>query len=600
MKKHYHLHGSPEWHANRGQSFNASDAPAMMSCSPYKTRSQLLHELHTGITPEVDAATQRRFDDGHRFEALCRPFAEEIIGEELAVFGGSIECEGLSRPLSASFDGMTFMDDVDWEAKTVNDDLRAALPHAGRDSHAYNDAKQLPKVYRVQLEQQLAISFAQKALFSAARFDEQGDVIEERHCWYYPDLQMRAEIIAGWRQFDVDLAAYTPPAPSAVEKLVAEPVEALPAPVIQITGQIALTDNFKVFEERLRQFLEERLIREPKSDQDFADLDQQIKAMKQARESLKAAGAQMLAQVQPVEQATKRQEMLDKLLQQNLSMAERLLKDEKERRRGEIVAGGISALKAHVDALNTRLGRPYMPAVPVDFGGVVKGLKSLASMEDKVASELARAKIDANQIADRIQMNLATLREKAADHVFLFPDTPQIVLKATDDLSTLVTARIAEHKEKEQKHLDAERERIRAEEAAKLQREQEEAERRRVAEEQARAAAQATPAPAAAPAPIPEAEAAVAAPHAVAPAPTVIPMPARPAATPTGKPTLSLGHIKERIAPIQITADGLATLGFTGLKDRGSGSVLFHEAEYPHILAALVAHVQAIQAKQAA
>ena len=78
----------------------------------------------------------------------------------------------------------------------------------------------------------------------------------------------------------------------------------------------------------------------------------------------------------------------------------------------------------------------------------------------------------------------------------------------------------------------------------------------------------------------------------------MIPLPVRAAAAPSTHPTLSLGQIKERIAPLLISAEGLGTLGFVGLKERGS--VLFHEADFPHICAALVAHVQAIQAKQAA
>ena len=75
------VQGSPEWHAHRAQHFNASDAPAMMGASSYRTRSELIKELATGITPEIDAVTQRRFDDGHQFEALARPLAEEIIGD---------------------------------------------------------------------------------------------------------------------------------------------------------------------------------------------------------------------------------------------------------------------------------------------------------------------------------------------------------------------------------------------------------------------------------------------------------------------------------------------------------------------------------------
>lgn len=54
--------GSPEWHAHRAKHFNASDAPAMMGASKYKTRTQLLQEYATGIRPEVDSATQYLFD----------------------------------------------------------------------------------------------------------------------------------------------------------------------------------------------------------------------------------------------------------------------------------------------------------------------------------------------------------------------------------------------------------------------------------------------------------------------------------------------------------------------------------------------------------
>ncbi|MEG2048480.1 MAG: endonuclease, partial [Comamonas sp.] len=61
------VQGSADWHTHRRNHFNASDAPAMMGCSPYKKRSELVKELATGIVPEVDAATQRRFNDGHQF-----------------------------------------------------------------------------------------------------------------------------------------------------------------------------------------------------------------------------------------------------------------------------------------------------------------------------------------------------------------------------------------------------------------------------------------------------------------------------------------------------------------------------------------------------
>lgn len=56
MKTHDLIQGTPEWLAYRAGHFNASDAPAMMGCSPYKTRAELLREVHTGIAPDVDVA----------------------------------------------------------------------------------------------------------------------------------------------------------------------------------------------------------------------------------------------------------------------------------------------------------------------------------------------------------------------------------------------------------------------------------------------------------------------------------------------------------------------------------------------------------------
>ena len=117
MQTHNLVQGSIEWLAHRRQYFNASDAPAMMGVSSYKTRNELLHELHTGMTPSVDAATQRRFEDGHRFEALARPLAEKIIGQDLYPVVGTIV------NLSASFDGLTIDKSVAWEHKTMNAEL---------------------------------------------------------------------------------------------------------------------------------------------------------------------------------------------------------------------------------------------------------------------------------------------------------------------------------------------------------------------------------------------------------------------------------------------------------------------------------------------
>ncbi|MES2634075.1 MAG: YqaJ viral recombinase family protein [Pseudomonadota bacterium] len=606
MKTHDLTPGSDAWHLHRKQHFNASDAPAMMGRSPYRTRTDLLHELHTGLAPTVDASTQRIFDQGHRIEAAMRPIGEAIIGDDLAPVVGT------AGELSASFDGLTFMGHEGWECKTVNDDLRAALPNEGRDSHALNDASKLPLHFRIQMEQQLHVSGARRILFTAGRLSDDDEVIEERHAWYTPDQALCAQIISGWKQFAEDLAAYVPSTAPAVEKIVAEPVEALPAVFVRVEGSIVVHENFDAFEVAVRNFLEHRLIRAPKNDQAFADLEVQIKAMKGAEAALDGAEEGWIAQIEAVSNAKRRKDVLRALVRENRLMAEKILSTEKERRRTEIVMGGTAALKAHVDALNARLGKPYMPIVTADFAGCVKGLKSLASMEDKVAGELARCKIAANDVADRIDINLKWLREHAAAHTFLFADAPGLVLKAHDDLVALAQNRIAAHnaevarkeeeqraqiRAEEQERADREaRTRLAAEQAeqARIQREAEEAERKRIAAAAPAPTAAPTPEPTQPPAavqivaPAPSSQAVVA--NSPLAAPAVIQMAPRPA--PTAAPTLKLGDLNARIAPLSIDAAGLAKLGFVHQATDKSAK-LYHAGDFGAMVDSMVAHLRA-------
>lgn len=198
MQKHDLVQGSPEWLAYRMNHHNASDAPAMLGLSPYKSRDALLLELHTGLASEVSAETQRVFNDGHRFEALARPLAEQIIGEDLYPVVGS-ECK-----LSASFDGLTMLEDVAFEHKSLNNELWAVMVEGitGAD---------LPLHYQVQMEQQCLIAGCERVLFMASKWDADGALVEERHCWYEPNPELRARILAGWTQFEADLCEFVAP-----------------------------------------------------------------------------------------------------------------------------------------------------------------------------------------------------------------------------------------------------------------------------------------------------------------------------------------------------------------------------------------------------
>lgn len=467
------VQGSAEWHAHRRNHFNASDAPAMMGCSAYKKRSELVKELATGIVPEVDAATQRRFDDGHQFEALARPLAEQIIGEDLS------PCVGTRGKYSASFDGLTFMNDTAFEHKTLNSDLRELLARGC-------DGADLPLQYQVQMEQQAMVSGAERILFMASKWTAEGLPVEALHCWYEPNAELRAQIIAGWEQLEKDVAAYDPNAerPAAV---VAEPIESLPAVAVQLQGSLAVVSNLDQVAVAVRAFID-GMVAKPATDQEFADAEAECKALKSGEDAMKAAVASALAQVSDVEAFTRTANDLANLMRTTRLAREKLVTAEKEARRTSLVTDAKKDLDCHIGELEKRLeaidGRPCrFPQVAADFAGAIKGLKSLDSMRDKVAVALTNAKHEANQLADRLEANRKHLMQEDGDWIALFADFATVGTKAAEDFQALAALRIGNHKQQEATRLEAQREQIRKEEAAKLEREAAAAERKRIEEQ---------------------------------------------------------------------------------------------------------------------
>lgn len=441
--------GTQAWLEHRSKFFNASEASAALGLSRYKTRQQLMREKATGVVPEVDEATQRRFDRGHEFEAIARPWAEEIIGAELfpVVLAGKVD--GL--PLSASLDGLTMLEDVAFEHKTGRADLLESL-----------EAGVIPDEYKPQMEQCLLLSGATKCLFMASS----GDREAMRFAWYESDPVVRKNLLAGWAMFDADLAEYrhTEPAREAV----AEPQMALPSVSIQVNGSIALIDNLDVFGEALTAYVE-RINKKPETDDDFATLEATVKNLKKAEDALDAAENGALAQAASIDTMRRTVAMLRGMARSNRLLIDKLVKSEKENRKAQIITEARQAIDDHIVKLNDRIGGRWMPpASATPFAEAIKGLKSLDSMRDKVATALAQAKIDANAIADTIEANRKSLligTENDTSH--LFPDFAQVCTKAREDFAALHAMRM----QQEAARKEAERERIRHEEADRITRE---------------------------------------------------------------------------------------------------------------------------------
>jgi predicted phage-related endonuclease len=434
------VQGTPEWQAHRARHFNASDAPAMMGCSQYKSRDALLRETHLALQPDVDASTQALFDAGHRFEALARPLAEEMIGEALYPVVGT---EG---NLSASFDGLTFAYDIGFEHKKLNNLLRSAIPARSGDGEIPLATEALPLMYRVQMEQQLLISGADKILFMSTAWDEGGNLLEERSCWYLPDLALRKQILDGWAQFEKDLAAYALPQatkPSPVAKAPAS----LPALRIELTGKVT-ANNLPEFKETALAAIRS-VNRELKTDQDFADAEKAVKWCGDVETRLEAAKQHALGQTASIDALFKAIDDISAEARRVRLDLNKLVTQRKGEVKDEAVDKVRRALNQHLQAINAELAPISLPQFPVDFAGAIKGMRSIDSMVEALGATLANAKITADGLARGIRQNILVLEQKGAGYDFLFSDLSQIVHKAPDDFAVLVQARISQHKEAE-------------------------------------------------------------------------------------------------------------------------------------------------------
>lgn len=451
------LQGTDAWHQHRDASYNASEAPAMMGldCNG-NTRTKLIRQKATGIKEEPDAITQQLYDDGHKAEALARPLAEQVVGEGLSPIVVADDVDGL--PLSASLDGSTFGGDVIFEHKALNNTIREALDIDGSSGN-------LPACYRIQMEQQLMLSGAEKCLFMASKWNlKTGELLEEMHTWYTPDLDLRRSIVAGWKQFAVDVANYQHV--EAKPEVVAAPVEALPALIVQVEGRVLAT-NLDVFKEKATSFIagiKTALV----SDQDFADADKMVKFLGDGEKQLAAVKQQAQAQAADIDAVFRTIDGIGEQMRATRLKLEKLVKAEKENRKSAIVNNARLALAEHYNKLNHRIGGNFMPPQSgAMFAEAIKGLKSLASMQDAVDTALARAKIESNEIADRIEVNKKVIDALDAALAALFPDKGTILLKEPEDFNATVYTRVEGHKQRQ----EAERERIRKEEAARLERE---------------------------------------------------------------------------------------------------------------------------------
>lgn len=567
--------GTREWLNARAKCNTASEAPAMMGVSTYMSRSELIRQKATGIVPEPDAATLGRFNAGHEAEAKARPLIEKIIGEELYPI---VATDDTGKYLASS-DGATMLVDTGFEHKLWNESLVADVREGN-----------VPESHRWQLDHQFMVFGFDRIIFVVSDGTEENMV----HCWYYPQPERIAALVAGWDQFEKDVANYqhTDSKPAAV----AEAIEDLPALTVQLVGQVTAS-NLEAFQSVVTariQAINTNLV----TDSDFATADKMVKFLDDGEKKLDMVKSQALSQTASIDQLFRTIDSLKAEMRSKRLTLDKLVKAEKENRKAEIVTKARAELVEHVQGLHKRTGVTCIQIDGCIFAEAVKGLKSLDSMRDKVSVALANAKVEANAIADRIDANRKTVEDMS-----LVPDFAQVCMKAPEDFAALLSMRIQQRKDSEEKRLEAERERIRAEEQAKAQREADAKLAAERAEAARVAAAQAEQVKTVAPQVmdrVNDAEQAGAISGETAGAlREVVASIAADAVIDAAKagPTLKLGEICARLG-YTVSADFLASLGFEATTEKNAR--LYPESQWPNICRKIADHTLALAFKKAA
>lgn len=531
---HNLVQGSDEWAQFRLTRFGASEAAAMLGISTKVKRNELLHMKHTGTPQEFSDWVQTNIlDYGHEVESLARPIIEEIIGQDLYPVTRSL---GM---LSASCDGLTLDDETAFEHKQWNEALAASVR-----------SKVLPDEYQPQCQQIMLVHGAKRVIFTVS----DGTRENMEYMEVQPDQGWQERIVAGWSQFEKDLADYVPV--DIPEKPKAEAIMALPVLAVQVRGEV-ITSNLPAFRAAADKYIAS-IKTDLQTDDDFANAAATVTFCERAEKEIEIAMDAAIAQMASVDELMRTGNHVREQLRTKRLALDKLVETRKKQIKEKAVAERRQKYVDHVASLNAELGDVAIMVQAPDFVGAIKGLKSIASLYDKLDTALANGKIAADAAAKDLRAKLDWYKSHA-EHAFLFRDLQTLIQKPADDFQLAVMTRIAEHKRQE--------------------------------DEKAKAKPIETPAVAPAPAVAPV----------VQPAPWIAPAPITPSARAIhdGPPTLRLGQINERLAPIALTAEGLATLGFKHAAT-DKAAKLYHEGDFELICAALTRHIEAALHKQAA
>ena len=440
--------GSEEWLNVRGKYNTASEAPVMIGVSSKCTRTELIRMKATGDDKQFSQWVKDvLFERGKEIEIKAREIIEERIGEDLFPVTGILE------NLLASFDGLTFERDVVWECKQWNQD-KFDLVSRG----------EMPEEDKWQVVQQLVVSGADKALYTISDGTPENTISME---YKLGEGDLMA-LLAGWKQFNEDVENYS--TVEVAKEVVGRAPDKLPSLTIIVKGSVTQS-NLTTFKEITMGALS-NINRDLKTDTDFADAEKTVKWCQGVEKKLKESKENALSQTQSIEQLFITIDSISEETRVIRLELDKLVKSRKIEIRNEILQEAKTQYLAYVAKKNKGLKPGRLPEIVTNFKGVMKGKRTVKSLNAAVDDEVARLKIEVTEISDLMLSNIAHYKTIDKAYFHLFPEIHTLLNKSHDDFKNLISFRVSEFERKEAERLKAETEKIEREVTEKLQREQ--------------------------------------------------------------------------------------------------------------------------------
>lgn len=442
--------GSDAWLEARLNYFCASEAAAMMGKSKFMSRKELL-DLKKGWKNNPDSSfKQKLFQKGHDVEDMARTHVEFNLCEDIPAAVGLMVVEGLDIPMLASFDGRGDFG-YTWEHKlwnlTLSENVRNGV---------------LEAMYWIQLEHQMIVNdFSDEIHFTCS----DGGEINCVDLIYQSVPERRAEVLAAWKQFIIDLDAHEIEAKE--EKVVAIATK-LPSLEIMVKGSV-ITTNLRDVIDNVSVLADKEIKRKLETEQDFINKDDLNKKVTKLRAALKVKITDVKKEFVSYSEFEGMAIELDDILQKMESAGKKQVKDEKQRKKDEITLNAQKEIDTVISESNEKIKPLLLSSVigtiAPDFMALMKGKSSIKNIQDDIDAEVARQKIFISETMVKLVANQSYLKENAQEYRQLFSDVATFINQDSEPFQAIVKTRIAD----EVKRQDDLVESIRLEEKAKAE-----------------------------------------------------------------------------------------------------------------------------------